>query len=156
MKIRSILSNSFQKTSLFVASFVLISFLTAGAQDQVASSTKKPAVTAPTGSGLVSVNAIAVNNSKIQISWTTQQHTEFQYFILQRSEDGIQFKDVMMLMTDTEGTFTTNQYKFKDDISKLTTTSFFYQLQMVDKAGNIHTSAVFTSASTMNDVLASK
>lgn len=80
---------------------------------------------------LLNFDAI-LKSEKVNLNWATTEHKNFSHFVLQRSTDGKNFKDVMTLMTDNSTTSSVNQYNYKDDVSQISTTVVYYRLQMVD------------------------
>jgi hypothetical protein len=79
---------------------------------------------------LLNFDAI-LKTDKVNLSWTTTDHTNFSHFVLQRSTDGKDFKDVMTMMTDATLNSAVNQYNYKDDVSGMSNV-VYYRLQMVD------------------------
>lgn len=73
-----------------------------------------------------------VKNEKVQLNWSTTNHKDFSHFILQKSNNGRDFKDVMTMMTDATDFSTVHQYAYKDDVSNANATVIYYRLQMVD------------------------
>ncbi len=69
---------------------------------------------------------------KVQLNWSTTNHKDFSHFILQKSNDGRNFKDVMTVMTDDTDFTTVHQYGYKDDVSKANESVIYYRLQMID------------------------
>lgn len=79
---------------------------------------------------LLNFDAI-LRTDKVNLTWTTTEHKDFSHFVLQRSTDGKNFKDVMTLMTDNVSSSSVNQYNYKDDVSGMSNV-VYYRLQMVD------------------------
>lgn len=79
---------------------------------------------------LLNFDAI-LKTDKVNLTWTTTEHKDFSHFVLQRSTDGKNFKDVMTLMTDNVNSSSVNQYNYKDDVSGMSNV-VYYRLQMVD------------------------
>ena len=73
-----------------------------------------------------------LKSEKVQLNWSTTNHKDFSHFILQRSTNGRDFKDVMTMMTDATDFSTVHQYAYKDDVSNANATVVYYRLQMVD------------------------
>jgi hypothetical protein len=79
---------------------------------------------------LLNFDAI-LRTDKVNLTWITTEHKDFSHFVLQRSTDGKNFKDVMTLMTDNVTSSSVNQYNYKDDVSGMSNV-VYYRLQMVD------------------------
>ncbi len=73
-----------------------------------------------------------LKSEKVNLSWSTTNHKDFSHFVLQRSTNGRDFKDVMTMMTDATDFSTVHQYAYKDDVSNANATVIYYRLQMVD------------------------
>ena len=73
-----------------------------------------------------------LKTEKVHLNWSTTNHKDFSHFVLQRSTDGKNFKDVMTMMTDATDFSTVHQYAYKDDVSNTNATVIYYRLQMVD------------------------
>ena len=73
-----------------------------------------------------------LKSEKVQLNWSTTNHKDFSHFILQRSTNGRDFKDVMTMMTDATDFSTVSQYAYRDDVSNANATVVYYRLQMVD------------------------
>lgn len=69
---------------------------------------------------------------KVQLNWLTTNHKDFSHFILQKSTDGKNFKDVMTMLTDATDFSAVHQYAYKDDVTGANATVIYYRLQMVD------------------------
>lgn len=80
---------------------------------------------------LLNFDAI-LKTEKVNLNWSTTNHKDFSHFTLQRSTDGKNFKDVMVLMTDVTDFSTVHQYAYKDDIAGVNANVIYYRLQMVD------------------------
>ena len=76
-----------------------------------------------------------LKSEKVNLSWTTTEHKDFSHFVLQRSTDGKNFKDVMTLMTEEVSYSSVNQYSYKDDVAGVNATVVYYRLQLNDLDG---------------------
>ncbi len=81
---------------------------------------------------LLNFDAILKEDIKALLNWTTTDHKEFSHFVLQRSTDGRNFKDVMTLFTEPVETSAVNQYSYTDNIYGIGSGVIYYRLQMVD------------------------
>lgn len=81
---------------------------------------------------LLNFSAIVKDNNKVNLNWTTTDHKEFSHFVLQRSTDGKNYKDVMTLFTEPVATSAVNQYSYADNITGIGSGVVYYRLQMVD------------------------
>jgi Secretion system C-terminal sorting domain len=80
---------------------------------------------------LLNFDAI-LKSEKVNLIWSTTEHKNFSHFVLQRSTDAKNFKDVMTLMTDNTTASSVNQYSYNDIISNVNSSVIYYRLQMVD------------------------
>ncbi|MBX9783195.1 MAG: T9SS type A sorting domain-containing protein [Chitinophagaceae bacterium] len=83
-----------------------------------------------------------LKTDKVNLSWTTTEQRNFSHFILQRSSDARNFKEVMMLMTDPVSITSVNNYTYTDKISDANATTMYYRLQMVDVDGKFQYSPI--------------
>ncbi|MBS4065174.1 MAG: T9SS type A sorting domain-containing protein [Chitinophagaceae bacterium] len=90
---------------------------------------------------LLNFSAI-LKSEKVNLSWTTTEHTDFSHFVVQRSTDGKNFKDVMTMMTDATVSSSINQYGYNDNINGVNSTVVYYRLQMVDIDGSYEYSPI--------------
>ena len=90
---------------------------------------------------LLNFSAI-LKSEKVNLSWTTTEHTDFSHFVVQRSTDGKNFKDVMTMMTDATVSSSINQYGYNDNINGVNSTVVYYRLQMVDIDGSFEYSPI--------------
>ena len=88
---------------------------------------------------LTSFNATAVGADKIQLNWKSQSETNFEKYIVQKSNDGRSFTDILMVAAKT-GNNTENSYQAIDQIK--TSGVFYYRLAMKDLDGSITYSSV--------------
>ncbi|HEX4958006.1 MAG TPA: T9SS type A sorting domain-containing protein [Lacibacter sp.] len=86
--------------------------------------------------------AAVLKSEKVNLSWATTEHTDFSHFVVQRSTDGKNFKDVMTLLTDAVVSSAVNQYGYNDNISGVNATVVYYRLQMVDNDGSFQYSPI--------------
>lgn len=88
---------------------------------------------------LLAFTAIAAGEHQVRCKWTTLTETNNDYFTVQRSVDGITFKDISVV--DGNGTSNAlNAYSF-DDINAFTGISY-YRLKQTDYDGNFSLSSV--------------
>ena len=80
-----------------------------------------------------------VNSSAIALQWRTIQEQSASHYNVQRSEDGIHFRTIGMVMA--QGTTpSVTDYAFND--KNATGSMYYYRLQQVDLDGNINYSAI--------------
>lgn len=80
-----------------------------------------------------------VNSSAIALQWRTIQEQSASHYNVQRSEDGIHFRTIGMVMA--QGTTPSiTDYAFND--KNATGSMYYYRLQQVDLDGNINYSAI--------------
>jgi Secretion system C-terminal sorting domain len=80
---------------------------------------------------LLNFNAI-LKSEKVSLNWSTTEHKNFSHFVLQRSTDAKNFKDVMILMGNNTIESSIYQYSYTDNISTINSSVIYYRLQMVD------------------------
>ena len=90
---------------------------------------------------LTSFNATVVGADKIQLNWKSQSETNFEKYIVQKSNDGRRFTDILMVAAKT-GYNTENSYQAIDQIK--TPCVFYYRLAMKDLDGSITYSSVIS------------
>jgi hypothetical protein len=73
-----------------------------------------------------------LKKDKAELNWSTTEHKNFSHFILQRSEDGKNYRDVMTLLTDEAVTTNIKNYRYSDDVSNINSQTVYYRLKMVD------------------------
>lgn len=100
-------------------------------------------ITNATSLPLTLLNFDAVlKTDKVNLTWTTTEHKDFSHFILQKSTDARNFKDVMTLLTDPVSLTSINNYNYNDNISDAGSTVLYYRLQMVDVDGKFQYSPI--------------
>jgi hypothetical protein len=81
---------------------------------------------------------------KVTLNWATTEHKNFSHFVVQRSTDSKNFKDIMTMLTDDVLTSSVNHYNFIDNITDVNSTTVYYRLLMVDNDGSYQYSAYNT------------
>ena len=80
---------------------------------------------------LTDLNA-SLDKAAVLLSWSTSRENHFSHFVLQRSLDGITFKDVAVIFGNEDSQPST--YSFKDKEKKIVKVSVYYRLLMVDQS----------------------
>jgi hypothetical protein len=82
-----------------------------------------------------------LNGSKVDLSWTTSQEREVSHFTIERSTNGVDYKEVgLVFATDNAALHT--DYDFKDPINTIASGVLYYRLRMVDTDGKYQYSPV--------------
>ena len=85
--------------------------------------------------------AAKYNDQTVSLTWTTEQERTFSHFIVERSVNGIDFKETAVIFAKDNGAEIKN-YSFSD-VLKTTGKSFiYYRLRMVDVNQQTQTSAI--------------
>ncbi|HEU4609638.1 MAG TPA: T9SS type A sorting domain-containing protein, partial [Chitinophagaceae bacterium] len=82
-----------------------------------------------------------LNGSKVDLSWTTSQEREVSHFTIERSTNGVDYKEVGLVFAADNAALHTN-YDFKDPINTITSGVLYYRLRMVDTDGKYQYSPV--------------
>ncbi len=84
----------------------------------------------------------------VVIKWTTAQEINMEGYELQRSTDGLSFKDLKYLPAKNLSTFNTYQYDDKENLPGVV----YYRLKMVDHSGNVSYSKIVSVVSKNNQL----
>lgn len=80
-------------------------------------------------------------NKKVMLSWVTGQEKELSHFVIERSVNGIEYKEVGMVIA--QGTSNVKiEYSFPDAINTLANGVVYYRLKMVDMDGHYQRSQI--------------
>jgi hypothetical protein len=82
---------------------------------------------------LISFNAI-VNNNKVDLKWTTANEINVRNYVIQKSTDGNNFKDIDSVLTRGNSSTTMNYY-YTDQQNNNTAPLLYYRLSMSDNDG---------------------
>ena len=81
------------------------------------------------------------NKQQVFLTWTTEQERTFSHFIVEKSGNGIDFKETAVMFSKDDGSFQ-KEYSFSDDVSDKTKGFVYYRLKMVDVNQNTQISAI--------------
>ncbi len=81
-----------------------------------------------------------LNNSNVAIDWATSEEINFSHFLLERSANGNDFKEIAIVFADVKENG--SEYSYKDIVSKNTSGLLYYRLKMVDRDGSFKYSNV--------------
>jgi len=76
----------------------------------------------------------ALNKSKVDLRWTTLWERNLSHFVIERSVDSKEYKQVGLVFGVGNSDFKTN-YSFSDDISELPNGIIYYRLKLMDADG---------------------
>ena len=116
--------------------------------------------TAPSGFNMVAAGALPVTfesfyatrqSQDVQLTWVTSEEVNNAYYILERSIDGNNWKQITMVMGDGTTT-TTNRYAYTD--KNITAAVVYYRICQTDVNGSQHYSAVRTVRSSNDQPVA--
>ena len=82
------------------------------------------------------------NNNKTLLNWATTSELNASHFVVQRSTDGSNYKDVAMVFAQEGNSISLRQYSYSDDISLVNSQMAYYRLKIVDMDGNFQYSDV--------------
>lgn len=103
------------------------------------------AINAATATTTQKLQAIAVNNSTVTISWQANQAVANMDIELERSFDMVDFKTICYIMAPENAEFAVPVCGFKDrQAMQQSKNEAYYRLKQTDKAGNITYSDVVT------------
>jgi Secretion system C-terminal sorting domain len=72
-----------------------------------------------------------LNNNKVELNWKTASEVNVNYFMVERSFDGINFSDAGMVFAAGNST-TDNSYALSDNVANVTSPVVYYRLRSVD------------------------
>ena len=73
--------------------------------------------------------------TNVQLSWITSNETAFSHYVVERSENGVDFKDVSVIFANKR-----NRYEYLDNVEK--TGNVYYRLRMVDLTNKFKRSSI--------------
>lgn len=79
-------------------------------------------------------------DSKVELDWKTAEELNFSHFVIERSNDGNNYKEIAMVFSNAE--VGGSEYEYNDLLTKNTTGFFYYRLKMVDRDGSAKYSKV--------------
>ncbi len=92
-----------------------------------------------------SFDAYAINNSEINITWTTENETHNDHFEIERSFDQNHFSTVALVFGPEENTSASNKYSFTDKAKDFSHYKIiYYRLKQIDIDGKVTYSVVKT------------
>lgn len=77
-----------------------------------------------------------IHTGKVDLRWTSANETDLNYYMLERSIDGINFKDAAMIFANGNNA---SDYAFPDNISLVKSANVYYRLRSVNNAGEQNT-----------------
>ena len=97
-----------------------------------------------TGQSSTTILAVRLQNfnaqlrgDQVQLKWTTSMEENFSHFVVERSMDGKEFKEIAIVFANKN---LTNSYQFNDDIKS--NEILYYRLKMVDMSKHSQTSMI--------------
>ena len=84
-----------------------------------------------------------INNSKVDLKWSTETETNLNYIMVEKSTDGVNFKDAALVFA-YGNTTAKSDYSFADNISKIKSASVYYRLRSVGVDGTSQYSETLT------------
>ena len=82
-----------------------------------------------------------LNNSKVDLTWTTEAEINFNHFEVERSFDAFEFRNIATVFA-AGNVNTKMNYKYADNITDINRNLIYYRLKMVDKDGSFKYSEV--------------
>jgi hypothetical protein len=87
-------------------------------------------------------------NNTVVLEWATDEETDLQKFVVQRSSDNVNWNTVGEVLSKSGSSTTRQSYSFTDrNIFKNQTSSFYYSLVLVDRNGQTTKHDVIVSVS---------
>jgi hypothetical protein len=83
---------------------------------------------------LASFTASINNKNKVDLKWTTEVETGLSHIMVEKSTDGMHFKDAALVFT-YGNTTSKSDYAFRDNISQVKAGPVYYRLRIVDNDG---------------------
>lgn len=80
-------------------------------------------------------NAIKLDEQNIQISWETINEVENDYFVVQRTYDGLTFEDINVIDGKGNTSDQVNKYKVIDENARLENDVVYYRIKQIDFNG---------------------
>ncbi|MBS1563743.1 MAG: hypothetical protein JST39_05105, partial [Bacteroidetes bacterium] len=91
---------------------------------------------------LISWNA-TTNDKGVSLNWSTAKEMNACNYVIERSVDGVEYKDAAMVFTQGDGNSNSRlDYSYTDKISSASSGLLYYRLRMVDADGKFTRSAV--------------
>ena len=78
---------------------------------------------------------------QVSLNWSTEQEKTFSHFILEKSSNGVDFKETAVVFAKDNGAFS-KEYSLNDDVSENAKGFIYYRLKMVDVNQKAQTSAI--------------
>jgi hypothetical protein len=75
------------------------------------------------------------NAGKAILNWSTTTEIYASHFVVQRSEDGVNYDDVALVFTQEGNSNSLRDYSYTDNVSSIKSRLVYYRLQMVDVDG---------------------
>lgn len=85
--------------------------------------------------------SINSNNNNVCLKWSSAQQTGLNYFVIEKSVDGKNYKDAAIVFATT-GTSEKQAYLFSDKVAKNSHKTIYYRLRIVDSMNNFKLSEV--------------
>ena len=98
----------------------------------VASSLTAAAGTSSGGTPIVKLSSFTamLNNSKVDLKWSTETENNLSHIMVEKSTDGKNFKDAALVFT-YGNTTAKSDYSFADKITKVKSATIYYRLRTV-------------------------
>ncbi|WP_315814892.1 PA14 domain-containing protein [Paraflavitalea speifideaquila] len=87
---------------------------------------------------IIDWNAKAINTNNVALNWKTAEAVNFDHFLIQKSTDGQQFREIAKVTAKTDGLLQTYSYTEQ----QVKSAKVWYRLAMVDKDGSIRYSTI--------------
>lgn len=92
------------------------------------------------------------NDSKVQLDWVTAEEVNFSHFVVERSTNGSDYREVVLIFSDAKTP--KYAYAYNDAVSQQASGLLYYRLKMVDQDGTFKYSNVrIVKLNTKNSVM---
>ncbi len=85
---------------------------------------------------------LSTDNNKAILQWKNIEPLKTSHFVVQRSEDGANFTDAVVIFVPEQDINTIKEYRYSDKIMSIDKKVIYYRLKTVDAAGKIKYSSV--------------
>ena len=82
-----------------------------------------------------------LNNNRVQLTWTTGIEKRLSHFVIERSTNGIDFKEAAIVFAVTNSSVKQN-YSYQDPVNIHDAGMLYYRIRIVDPVGKFQNSAV--------------
>ncbi len=143
--LKNVIKSLNNRIAILYFSFLLIAGILANQASFAAAESKKDsAVAISSKSENLSVTFSNIS-SKAILEWKNNDSTT-SHFVIQHSDDGINYADVAVIFTPEDGTNTINKFRYSDKINVADKQFVYYRVKIVNDKGEVKYSKVVVIA----------